>query len=167
MQAVLPLPNTPPGTPVLVVLYFCELYFKTAGSRLFSWSFNGGAAALPAPYDIVAAAGAKYTAAQLTFSVRTSLSMPSERASTMRLIPVVCAQAASAPAQALGGSQLTIAFTSSADKAELSGISVYLAATTAPAPAPAVPAPGAHDCCGYKFCKSSCHTTVVRCTLFL
>ena len=59
MQAVLPLPDAPPGTPLLVVLYFCELYFKTAGSRLFSWSFNGGAAALPAPYDIVAAGGRK------------------------------------------------------------------------------------------------------------
>ena len=72
MKAVLPLPGTPPGTPLLVVLYFCELYFKTAGSRSFSWAFNGGAAALPAPYDIVAAAGARYTAVQLTFSVRSS-----------------------------------------------------------------------------------------------
>ena len=69
MKAVLPLPATPPGTPLLVVLYFCELYFKTSGSRSFSWTFNGGAAALPAPYDIVAAAGARYTAVQLTFSV--------------------------------------------------------------------------------------------------
>ena len=166
MQAVLPLPNTPPGTPVLVVLYFCELYFKTAGSRLFSWSFNGGAAALPAPYDIVAAAGAKYTAGQLTFSVRSSSSMPSEWAVLPQcLIPVVCSQATSAPAQALGSSQLTIAFASSVDKAELSGISVYQAATTSPSLAP-VPAPGAHDCCVDKFCKCSCHTTVVRRTLF-
>ena len=58
-------------------------------------------------------------------------------------IGAVCAQATSAPAQALGSSQLTIAFTSSVDKAELSGISVYQATVTSPSLAP-VPAPGAH-----------------------
>ena len=83
MQAVLPLPDTPPGTPLLVVLYFCELYFKTAGSRLFSWTFNGGAAALPAPFDIVAAAGAKYTAVQLHLQ-RTQASSRAALAHRMR-----------------------------------------------------------------------------------
>ena len=143
MQAVLPLAGTPPGTPLLVVLYFCELYFKTAGARLFSWTFNGGGAALLAPYDIVAAAGAKYTAVQLTFSVRSWFVLArSARLCFHTWLDIPRAQTTSAPAQR--GSQLTIAFTSSINQAELSGISVYQAAVTTPALAPSVPAPGTH-----------------------
>ena len=147
MKAVLALPGTPPGTPLLVVLYFSELYFKTVGSRSFSWAFNGGAAALPAPYDIVAAAGARYAAVQLTFSVRSSsLHACSACCACMQTLfrPEVRVQTISAPSQALGGSQLTIAFTSSVNQAALNGISVYQAADTAPMPAPPVTAPGAH-----------------------
>ena len=52
-----------------MVLYFAELYWAAAGARSCNWAFNGGPAALPAPLDVVAAAGARYTALQMPFQV--------------------------------------------------------------------------------------------------
>ena len=69
LTATLPLPATPPGTALSVVMYFAELYWAAAGARSCNWAFNGGPPALPAPLDVVAAAGARYTALQMPFQV--------------------------------------------------------------------------------------------------
>ncbi len=69
LTATLPLPATPPGTALGVVLYFAELYWSAAGARSCTWAFNGGPPALAAPLDIVAAAGARFTALQMPFQV--------------------------------------------------------------------------------------------------
>ena len=69
LTATLPLPATPPGTALSVILYFAELYWSAAGARSCNWAFNGGPLALPAPLDVVAAAGARNTALQMSFQV--------------------------------------------------------------------------------------------------
>lgn len=71
LKAVLPLAGVAPGTPLVAVLYFCETYFSAPGSRLFQWAFNGGPAALPTPFDIVANASAPFTATSVAFRART------------------------------------------------------------------------------------------------
>ena len=67
LTATLPLPAAPPGTALGVMMYFAELYWSAVGARSCSWAFNGGLAATSAPLDIVAAAGARFTALQMPF----------------------------------------------------------------------------------------------------
>ena len=75
LTATLPLPATPPGTALGVMMYFAELYWSAAGSRSCYWAFNGGPVATPTPLDIVAAAGARFTALQMPFQVRAAQGM--------------------------------------------------------------------------------------------
>ncbi len=141
---MLPLAGVAPGTPLVAMLYFCETFWAAAGSRSFSWAFNGGLPALPAPFDIIANASAPFTATSVASQARPTLA-PCMLRTCCTAWPQhaaqqpACAarQTASVAAPAPDGSQLAISFTYAKDQALLSGVAVYLAAPPTPAPAPA------------------------------
>ncbi|MGA9670670.1 MAG: malectin domain-containing carbohydrate-binding protein [Terracidiphilus sp.] len=60
------IPGLPPGSSNIVRLHFAELYFSTAGSRIFNVSING--TAVLTNFDIYATAGAQYTAVVKQFT---------------------------------------------------------------------------------------------------
>jgi len=60
------IPGLTPGSSNIVRLHFAELYFSTAGSRVFNVSING--TAVLTNFDIYATAGAQYTAVVKQFT---------------------------------------------------------------------------------------------------